>query len=1048
MTIGYIEAKDVGARLEEIAESPQLKRYRAALENLVLTDYLDFRWYVHGDLHASGKLATMNSDFHLQMPADATEKAVELLRAFTAREPEPLRQPQELAERLARLTHLIADVVNTALDSGVASELLRDLHSAFAEVLIPDLTSKQFADMFAQTLAYGLFAARVNHKSDRPFKRADAAREIPRTNPFLRRLFAAITGPDLDEEPFAGLVDDLAQLLAWADMPKILARFGTRTRQQDPVVHFYETFLAAYDPTLREVRGVYYTPAPVVSYIVRSVEQVLTRQFGMADGFADSQVIKYSGAGDGVREASGPRLLILDPAVGTGTFLYAIITRIREAFRKRGDAGRWPGYVRDTLLRQVFGFELLMAPYAVAHLNLGMQLAAQDLPAEDRKDWAYDFIADERLGIYLTNSLEEALGRSDLLLGAFISEEANAAARIKRDLPIVVVLGNPPYSGISANRGKWIDDLLHGRPEGEPSYYTVGGKSLHERKLWLQDDYVKFIRLAQWRIDRSGSGVLAFITNHGYLDNPTFRGMREKLIAGFSDIYILDLHGNTKKGERTPDGHVDKNVFDIQQGVAIGIFVKRPQHVGAAKVHHAEIWGERPAKYDWLESHDVETTKWTTLTPESPDYLLVPQDTAHKDEYLNGWRITEAMPEAVTGIATARDDFVIDFDEAKLLGRVSDLRGTRLSDDEVRDKYFVGKGSRLYPRGDSRGWKLPAVRKRVRADPRWKDRVVLCRYRPFDDRSLYYTSWMVDWPRSDVMRHMLAGRNMALLTSRMTKGEEFQHVHITRNITEVICLSPKTSNNAFLFPLYLYPADQQSLLDRPAGQPTANFAPEFIDAIEGAAKLRFVAEGTGDLDQSIGPEGVLGYIFAVLNAPSYRTRYGEFLKRDFPRIPIVTDPATFRDIARLGGELIGLHLFEAGTSGKSVAHYPIAGSNAVERGYPRYLPAGTTDPQNGANLGEGRIYLNSGGGRNTGVGQYFEGVEPEVWNFHVGGYQVCEKWLRDRRGRTLTDQELDRYQHILTALHYSLNVVREIDGLMSAGYFNRLSVSPPHDNGS
>jgi len=1039
MTIGYIEAKDLGTRLDEIAEGAQLKRYRAALDNLMFTDYLDFHWFVDGDLHATARLATIGPDFHLETLPNGAEQVEKLIRAFTARDPAPLRQPQQLAERLARLAHLIADVVNTALGSGGASELLRDLQRAFADVLIPDLNNEQFADMFAQTLAYGLFAARVNHKSDRPFRRSDAAREIPRTNPFLRQLFAAITGPDLDDEPFAGLVDDLVQLLAWADMTKILARFGTRTRQDDPVIHFYETFLAAYDPTLREVRGVYYTPAPVVSYIVRSVEDVLIRQFGMVDGFADSQTIKYPGAPTGIRENNGPRLLILDPACGTGTFLYAIIARIRQAFRDRGDAGRWPGYVRDTLLRQVFGFELLMAPYAVAHLNLGMQLAAQDLPQTDRKEWAYDLVADERLAIYLTNSLEEALRRSDLLLGAFISDEANAAARIKRDLPIVVVLGNPPYSGISANRGKWIDDLLHGRPEGEPSYYSIDGQPLHERKLWLQDDYVKFIRLAQWRIDRSGSGVLGFITNHGYLDNPTFRGMREKLIAGFSDIFVLDLHGNTKKGERTPDGHADKNVFDIQQGVAIGIFVKRPGHKGTARVHHSEIWGERLTKYSWLETHDIESTEWETLVPESPDYLFVPQDIAHKSEYLSGWRITDAMPTGSTGIATARDAFVIDFDEAALLDRVADLRSTRLSDDEIRNKYFVGKGSRLYPRGDSRGWKLPTARKRIRADTLWRERVVLCRYRPFDDRSLYYTNWMVDWPRSDVMRHMLAGRNIALLTSRMTKGEEFQHVHVTRSIAEVICLSPKTSNNAFLFPLYLYSSEQQSLLDPPGGRPTANFAPKFIEAIEGATGLRFVAEGVGDLGETIGPESVFAYIFAILHAPTYRVRYREFLKRDFPRIPIAADPAIFRRLARLGGELIGLHLFEAQIGGGSTAHYPIAGSNVVERGYPRYLPPGTTDPLNGTNLLSGRIYVNGAGGRDIGMGQYFDGVEPEVWTYYVGGYQVCEKWLRDRRERTLTDQELDRYQHILTALHLSLDVLKSIDGVVASGQFIRQS---------
>ncbi len=536
---------------------------------------------------------------------------------------------------MARLTHIIRDTVEEVFAKKVASETLNGLFEAFKSVLLPDLPVPQFADMFAQTLAYGLFAARYNHKSNKAFDRRDAAREIPKTNPFLRKLFTMIAGPDFDEEPFIGYVNELTQVLELTDMDAVLADFGKRTRQEDPIVHFYETFLAQYDPKLRELRGVYYTPEPVVSYIVRSVDILLREQFDCPDGLADTATVLRSFVDEGGKTQTErmPRVLLLDPACGTGTFSYNIIDNIRQTFRQSNNAGMWSSYVREHLLPRLFGFELLMAPYAVAHLKLGMQLAALDLPPNEREDWAYDFKSDERLGIYLTNTLEQTLGtgRAKLLLGGFISDEANEAAKVKQDYPVMVIVGNPPYSGHSANKGKWINELLHGMDDrtGKKigNYFEVDGKPLGEHNpKYLNDDYVKFIRFSQWRIEQTGYGILAFITNHGYLDNPTFRGMRQSLMQTFDDIYVLDLHGNTKKKERSPNGSTDKNVFDIQQGVAVGIFVKKqkkPSMSKLANIHHAHLWGEREifanprrdsqliaGKYHWLATNDIKTTEW------------------------------------------------------------------------------------------------------------------------------------------------------------------------------------------------------------------------------------------------------------------------------------------------------------------------------------------------------------------------------------------------------------------------------------------------------
>lgn len=593
--LGYIECKDIGVNLDQTEKTDQLKRYFRGLGNLILTDYLEFRWYVDGSRRAEARLGRVDRTGKIELLKDGPAEVGQLMSDFLAHAPLPISRPKDLAVRMSRLTHMIRDIIIETFANSEASDLLKDLREALAKVLIPDIAQEEktaeFADMFAQTLAYGLFAARCNHPAGKPFVRLGAAGEIPKTNPFLRHLFETITGADLDDEPYAPVVDDLVQLLDDADIHAVLADFGKRTRRQDPVVHFYETFLAEYDPALREARGVYYTPEPVVGYIVRSVDHLLKDRFGCPGGLADEATVTYERQGEtdstGKRTTvteTAPRVLILDPACGTGTFLYTVVDHIREQFMSAGNAGLWNGYVRKHLLPRLFGFELLMAPYAVAHFKLAMQLAGYDLSDAQRKNWAYDFAGDERLGVYLTNTLEEAEKKIETLYGPLraLSDEATAAAEIKRDMPIMVVMGNPPYSGHSANKGQWIKQLLKGTDtltgKSTENYFFCDGEPLGERNpKWLNDDYVKFIRWAQWRIERTGAGILAMITNHAYMDNPTFRGMRQSLMNTFDEIHIMDLHGSTKKKEVCPDGSKDDNVFDIQQGVAIMLMVKLPE---------------------------------------------------------------------------------------------------------------------------------------------------------------------------------------------------------------------------------------------------------------------------------------------------------------------------------------------------------------------------------------------------------------------------------------------------------------------------------------
>ena len=957
--VGYMEAKDVGKSLHEAEKSEQLKRYLGSLPNIILTDYLEFRWYIDGELRRpSARLGTPTKDGKIKRDKAGVQAVAELLNEFLAHKAEAVGTPKELAKRMARLAHRLRELVTAAFRKKLNLPSLGNLYKAFCDTLVPDLTTEQFADMYAQTIAYGLFAARCNSPNGKMFTRQYARDLVPKTNPFLRNIFDHIAGAGLPEI-IAPEVDDLAQLLAQADMASVLKDFGKRTAKEDPVVHFYETFLAEYDPKVREMRGVYYTPEPIVSYIVRSIDHLLKTHFNKPQGLADDKT------------------LILDPAVGTATFLYVVINEIHEAMVKQGQKGMWSDYVAEKLLPRLFGFELLMAPYAVAHLKLGLLL----------QETGYQFKSDQRLGIYLTNTLEEAIKHSEVLFAQWISEEANAAAQIKKERPIMVVLGNPPYSGVSANRGEWISQLID-------DYRVVDGKPLEERKVWLQNDYVKFIRFGQWRIERTGQGILGFITDHSYLDSPTFRGMRQSLINTFTDIYILDLHGDSRRRETAPDGSTDENVFDIQQGVTIALFVKEPYKSNAATIHHSDLWGLRDGKYQTLLETDIGSTHWLELHPSSPFYLLAPLAEDILAEYERGWKVTDVFSVNTTGIQTSRDNVVLDFSINMLRARISELRDLSHPDDAVIDKYELREMS---------FWKITEARKNLSEDKDWESRFISCLYRPFDKRPLFYSSAVVHRTRYEVMCHMLSGENLGLVSARSNKSSDMDHFFCSRWITEVKCAEATTGS--CLFPLYLYPTEGEMQFEE-GRRPNLN--PEFISAFSDKPGLKFVSDGKGDLTETFGPEDVFNYAYAVFHSPTYRSRYAEFLRIDFPRLPLTSDKELFNALVAKGAELVALHLMESPALNNFITRYPVAGSNTVEK---------VSYDENTR-----RVYINKT--------QYFEGVPPEVWNFHIGGYQVCQKWLKDRKGRTLNYDELTHYQKIVIALKETLRLMAEIDNLI------------------
>ena len=1036
-TFGYIECKDIGTPLGREERSPQLKRYLAGLDNLVLTDYVEFRLYVGGE-HRQTAVLARERDGAFRPTTDGPDEVAGLFTAFFAGEPMRVSSPKILAERMAGIARLLRDLIAETFGREAEQGPLHGQYEAFKRVLLHDLEPPDFADMYAQTICYGLFAARC-HISDQAawgpdehaafhgvdagpgeFTRERAGWLLPKTNPFLRNIFGQIAGPEMDDR-VAWLVDDLVALLRNAQMDQVLRDFGhAQQARTDPVVHFYETFLAAYDPRLRESRGVYYTPEPVVSYIVRSVDWLLREKFGLRRGLAEEKKITIridvdqkkrtitpisaraaqKARAEGAEVLDVHQCLILDPAAGTGTFLFEVIRQIHRRFQR--NRGAWPGYVRDHLLPRLFGFELMMAPYAICHMKLGLELA----------DTGYDFESDERLGVYLTNTLEEAEEMSGLpLFGHVLAEEVRAANRVKRDLPIMVILGNPPYSGHSENKGDWIRGLLR-------DYYFVDGEPLGEKNpKWLQDDYVKFIRYAQHRIQQTGAGILAFVTNHGYLDNPTFRGMRQQLMETFSEIYVLDLHGNAKKKETCPDGSKDENVFDIMQGVSIGIFVKLPDAAAPGTVRHAHLWGVRKRKYGWLFEHDLNETPWSSVVSSAPYHLFVPKDQDTWQEYESALLVTEAFGVYASTVTTARNDFSMSYDPTTLLSRAHDLVDDDLSDAAVRERYGLR---------DVSYWTLAAARSQLRGLSDLRQYIRPYCYRPFDFRYVLYEKSVCERLREEVMVHM-GPSNLALLTHRPQSPGDFTYVYCTRLIGDQCVAANKSGGggNSYQLPLYCYPSRDAShghqmtfdtVSDWPAGQDgrVPNLSSGFVASLAERIGLRFVSDGRGDLGETFGPEDVFDYIYGVLHSPTYRARYAEFLKIDFPRIPLPRDRALFIGIAERGRRLVALHLMESPTLDEEGRHpaFPRTGSNEVVRAHPKYDP------------GERRVYISPQ--------QYFEPVEQAVWDFHVGGYQVCEKWLKDRRGRTLSYDDILHYQKITVALGETIRLMADIDAYIDA----------------
>ena len=933
----YVEAKDIDDRdLDGRKENKeQFTRYKKSLDHIIFTDYLDFHLYENGEWVKNVRLAEVQGD-NIVLCKEDLEDFIALVNHIASTKPSKITSAKRLAIQMAAKARILASTINNAFclaeedsKSAEKNKQLQGQLDAFRKVLINDLTPQGFADIYAQTVAYGMFAARLHDNTPDNFSRQEAANLIPKTNPFLRNIFQQIAGYDLDER-IAWIVDDLINVFLATDVQKVMKNYSQKGIHRDPMIHFYEDFLKAYNPSLRKLKGVWYTPQPVVQFIVRAVDEILQRDFELSEGLADYSKFVHEVVNEQYEKgekkfkgkSSSPtikqemhRVQILDPATGTGTFLAEVVNQIFDKFN--GMQGMWQGYVNDHLLPRLHGFELLMASYAVAHLKLDMLLQQTGFNHAENS---------RRLKIYLTNSLEEVHPDTGTLWAQWLSDEASAANRIKRDCPVMVMIGNPPYSGESQNKGEWIMRLIEDYKK-EP-----GGKMrLNERNpKWINDDYVKFIRLAQNYVERNKCGIIGFINPHGFLDNPTFRGMRWNLLSTFDKIYTINLHGTYTKKEVCPDGSPDENVFDIQQGVSINLFIKTGEKKASelGKVYYYDLYGKREEKYDFLTNTPFSEVKYQELQPVAPMYFFVPKNFGLMDEYEKGVSISSLFSLGSMGITTGHDKEMVSLQSFK---------------SDYNFQYS---------------------------------------YRPFDIRWINYDVKQITRARANVMNN-LKKPNIALCLIKVNSSSDgLFKVLMSAGLTDKTILSSK--DNANVFPLYLY---------------TKEFGEEKKNPNLKKEEWQKFNDAVG---KETTPEEILAYIYAVLHSLSYRERYKEFLKVDFPRIPLPKTAKEFNRLTAIGQQLIDLHLMNNTQSWKCTTTFPEVGSQQVD--FQKWK--------------DGQVWINDK--------QYFGNVPESVWEFYIGGYQPAQKWLKDRKGRTLSFDEIKHYLHIIHALEETERLMKEI----------------------
>ncbi|WP_027001618.1 type ISP restriction/modification enzyme [Hugenholtzia roseola] len=1079
--IGYIETKDLGKDLNAKIYQEQFERYKKALDNLIITDYIWFQFFQNGELVQQVRIAELRNEELIALPQNF-DIFYNLLENFCTFSGQNIKSSHQLAALMASKARLLQNILERAITADQTNQEESSLlaqYDTFKTILIHDLTPPTFADIYAQTLAYGLFAARLHDTELGTFSRQKAADLIPKSNPFLRKLFGYIAGLEIDER-IVPTVDNLAAVFRATDLEKLLKNFGKNTQTHDPIIHFYENFLSEYDPKLRKSRGVWYTPEPIVNFIIRAIDDILKTEFHLPKGIADTSKIALQSADKNtIKEVH--QVQILDPATGTGTFLAETIKYIHNTYFTN-IKGIWSDYVERDLIPRLHGFELLMASYAMAHLKLEMLLKETDYQATEPK----------RLRIYLTNALEAHHAEKKTLFSSWLSQEANEASRIKRDAPVMVVLGNPPYAVSSSNKSAWIQDLV--------ADYK---KNLNERKINLDDDYIKFIRYGQYFIDKNGSGVLAYISNNSFIDGITHRQMRKHLLESFDTIYILDLHGNAKRKETAPDGSLDQNVFDIMQGVSINIFIKtgKKEKNELAQVFYTEAYGKRETKFSFLSKNSLNSIVWEKLSYTEPNYFFVPKNFKEIHTYNSFFDTNELFVKNVSGVESVRDAITIHFNKENLLEVLHDFK--HLSQIEIEKKYQTT---------DARDWKILRAKTDVIENHKNDNYITKIAYRLFDFRYTFYTgtqNGFVCNGRYNTMRHLLS-ENVALVLPRLCKGQGgFQHGMVSKYIVDRAFGDAYSGAGTNVFPLYTYLEKKKKLrkknfskekellilkykleqaqahftkvkkffdkkvqpfyekIDNPTTihqslfEENRNFYEEAQAAVESLrTQIQFLEQNDTETNQenikekpttlmaevervpnlnkniiqkieenlnlkfenektgrvnTFAPIDILDYIYAILYSKKYRKKYQEFLKIDFPRIPYPKEANLFWELVGLGSHLRQLHLLELSDNETQLAHYPIQGDNLISRKITKVDWESTTSQI-------GKIWINDK--------QYFENIPIKAWEFYIGGYQPAQKWLKDRRNLRLSSEEISHYQKIIKVLVETETLMEKIDEII------------------
>ena len=937
--VGYVECKKRGEDLHALSRSKQVGKYKTLSSNILLTDYWNFYLLQEGE----AKPMPLTS---LSSASTAEDKRIarELFLRFLGVEPQKIGDAKTLAQALAERCRALQAPLVESLETDKGK--LQGIFKSFQETIYRNLDKADFADALAQTLVFGLLTAKLNLRGNGLLELDTAKRYIPRNY----ELLCEITGflDELGGPHYANiwyLICDILAIVNAMDATAItdsLSYQGKRkTNDDDPYCNFYEDFLAAYDAELREARGVYYTPLPVVRFIVGATDKILRKDFNVSNGLADR------------------RVTALDFAAGTGTFMLEMYKLVLSG----KDIAQKDALAHGHLLRNFSGFELLLAPFIISHLKLSQFLRGEGIDLQDNT----------RMRVILANTLENDDKRKtpELSFMPALAKEYEYAQGVKGS-EILVVVGNPPYSGASLNKGKWITDLV-------AHYKYVDGKHFKEKKHLLDDDYVKFIRYAQHKVDNQSEGIVAIVTNHAFLDNITFRGMRQSLMKTFDQMYFLDLLGNSKRYETMPEGEKDENVFAIQQGVSISVLIKKKGLESG--VFHYKINGRREEKYKWLDKEDFKSVAWERVNPKSPYYFFIPRDDAGYDSYQKHWGITKIFDERRSGVETSRDKFTLGFDKEKFYEKIKRFVG--MPPEEARQVLELGP--------DVRNWKVHLAQADLRKSGLDERGVRPIAYRPFDIRWTYYTgnsNGFHGWPRDKVMRHMLAGDNVGLVTVRQAGSSgSWRHCLVTNTIVERCFVSNRGKEAGYLCPLYRH--DEEVGKDKAVRR--ENFNPDFRSWVD-------------EHHDTPSPESVFGYIYATLHSPDYRNRYAEFLRIDFPRIPFPEDNDEFLRLSSIGRDLIDAHLlyreFSEGAElrGGSTTHI-------VES--IRYVE------------GDERLYLNAD--------EYFSPIPLEVYNFQIGGYHPLDKFLKSRKGRSLSSDEVRRLEQVARAIDFTLRKQKEID---------------------